>query len=101
MKKKIFEILNDMGISMKLQGREYMEKAILMVAENKDMRGNICSKLYPTIAKEFGVNAGSVERCIRYAIEYSMQNDGFKKYFYERPTNAEFIYTMARFVEEV
>ena len=82
MKKRIYEILNELGISCNLKGRKYLERAIELVLEYGEVP--LHKVLYPNIALTFNTTCSRIERAIRHAIERSFLNVDLvtlKKYF--------------------
>lgn len=71
-KKQVFEILNKVGISCDLKGRDYIETAIELVYENGNI--SVTNELYPKIAKTYNTTPSKVERAIRHAIETSFDS---------------------------
>ena len=66
MEKKIFNVLNKVGVPCNLKGRAYIETAIKIVAE----KGNISTtkELYPEIARKHNTIPTRVERAILHAV---------------------------------
>ena len=106
MEKKIFNCLNELGITFSFGGREYLKTAITMVLE----KGRIPSKeLYIDVAKKHKTTATRVERSIRNAIQACIDNadkETIKKYFGNtismynwKPSNLVFIYSVAEYIK--
>lgn len=99
------EILRSLGIPAHVKGYRYAGEAIIMVYKNPNIINYVTKGIYPHIAKEFETKPACVERAIRHAIETAwMYTDKTaicelffrcKKESYYRPTNAEFIATIA------
>lgn len=72
MEKKIFNILNKVGVPCNLKGRAYIETGIKIVSE----KGNISAtkELYPDIARKHNTTPSKVERAIRHAVEVCFYN---------------------------
>jgi two-component system response regulator (stage 0 sporulation protein A) len=98
---RIIEILNYLGVPIKLKGYQYLIDAIVIVADDISTINSITKKVYPVIASKNKISSARVERAIRNAIEitwtrgnlkniYSLfENDiGNKK---TRPSNSDFI----------
>jgi two-component system response regulator (stage 0 sporulation protein A) len=71
-KKQVFEILNKVGISCDLKGRDYIETAIELVYENNNI--SVVNELYPKIAEKYDTTPSRVERSIRHAVENVFDN---------------------------
>ena len=108
MKKKIFDVLNQVGVPCSLRGRLYIESAIDMVS-NCNMIIPFTKTIYPEIAKTFETTPGRVERAIRHAVEVCFQNPE-NRFLFEvfgntfsrgtgKLTNSEFIYGIKRYLE--
>lgn len=83
--------LNDKGIKHSLSGYDYLILAGGMCLAEKSAR-NRMGEIYAMVAAEFGVSPGSVERCMRNAI----QSAGGVHI-----TNSEFLARMADDLEDV
>jgi two-component system response regulator (stage 0 sporulation protein A) len=72
----IADVLKDFGISSNYTGHRYLRRAIeLGIRDPSYVKyGNVTTKLYPTLAKEYGLHWVAVERTIRHAI-----NSGFRR----------------------
>lgn len=82
MEKKIFEILNDIGMPCHINGRAYTEEAIKLALNNNNI--SVTKELYPQIAQMFNSTPARVERSIRYAIRIAFSNSNNQaktKYF--------------------
>lgn len=107
-KRRIFELLNQMGIPTSIRGREYIETGILLLMEDKTMLYKIMGRLYPDIARQHDTTADRVERGIRTAVELACERgsiDTFSSIFGHtissikgKPTNREFLTMMARWL---
>lgn len=65
--------LNSIGISPDLKGYAYLCYGVQRVVENADAyQGGITKILYPEIAAKYGTTSSRVERCIRHAIQRSL-----------------------------
>lgn len=98
-------LLIRLGVLPVLTGYDYLMLAILLSIANRDYLRHVTTKMYPTIAKKFGVEPSVVERNIRHAINVTATR-GKLKYLNDylgveafsdrdRPTNAEFISVIA------
>ena len=107
-KKIITKYLKELGVPANLNGYLYLRYAIELMIEDVSYINKITKRLYPDIAKQFNATAGSVERCIRVAIEaswYRGNKEAQNKVFgYSAamkkcvPTNSEFIATIADYI---
>ena len=99
------KLLINMGITPDKLGFEYLRKAIMLAVEDNTYLQKITNRLYPDIAKEYGVKSRDVERCIRFSIELAYNNGGLLEInnFYNaviykndyKPTNSELIAIIA------
>lgn len=63
------ELLQQLGMSITRRGYRYIWYGALVVEQNPSVLDNRTRYLYPAIAVYYQVSPGSVERCIRTAIE--------------------------------
>lgn len=107
MEKKIFDILNKVGVPCDLKGRLYIETALEIVNEKGII--STTKELYPDIAKRLGTTPSRVERAIRHAIEvcfYNTKPDTLFEFFGNtiniqtgKLTNSEFIYGLKKYID--
>ena len=110
MTKEVSAILKRAGIANHLRGYQYVGEAVELVAEDRERLFRITRVIYPAIAKKFSTSVHSVERGIRWAIEYAFNNlspdvieelfGNTVSYYKGRPTNSQFIAVLADFVIE-
>ena len=82
MKKKIFKVLNELGVDFNLKGRKYIEYGIELVTEDDEISAT--KELYPQIAKKYDTTPSRVERAIRHAVEkvfFCGNSDAIKNVF--------------------
>ncbi len=106
--KLVFKILRELGVPAHLKGYDYLRRAILMATEDISVACSVTKLLYPDIARATNTSAWNVERAIRNAIQTSWNRsnstvymDYFKPFIDKtkgRPTNSEFISTIAHVV---
>ncbi len=105
-KKQVFEILNRLGISCDLKGRDYIETAIELVYENSKI--SVTKELYPDIAKIHNTTPIRVERTIRHAVEsvFDRENDSLEEIFGNvvnynsgKVTNGSFIFGLVKYLK--
>lgn len=102
---RITLLLREFGIPANIKGYQYLRKAIQMAVESPESMSAVTKVLYPDIAKCHGTTASCVERAMRNAIEVAWNRGNvevLQKYFgytinphAGRPTNSEFIATLA------
>ena len=102
---EITAILHEVGVPAHIKGYLYLREAIAMVYNDIEILGGITKILYPDIAHRYGTTASRVERAIRHAIEIAWVrgnvdtiSDIFSytiSYSKSKPTNSEFIVTIA------
>lgn len=109
-KEKIIEIFSLFNITTRLFGYTYLRDAIFMATFTNKFRINFSKEVYPVIAEEYNTSVACVERAIRVAINKSWEKTSvyIKNQFFKsedlrnhiKPTNNEFIMTMANFIHE-
>ncbi len=102
--------LRDLGVPANVSGYYYLKEAIGLVLGEPELLRYITKGLYPSIAKEYETTTIRVERAIRHAIELTFDRSNpndLKAYFGNsysplkgKPTNSEFIATLAELVRE-
>lgn len=101
----ISTILHSLGVPSHIKGYEYIREGIGLMYNNPSMLGAITKEMYPEIAVKYNTTSSRVERAIRHAIEiswtrgdYDLMEEVFGHsvdYDRARPTNSEFIATIA------
>lgn len=96
MKKKVEEVLIELGIYPNLLGFDYICKAVEILSTS-NRRVKIVDGLYVDIAKEFDSTASRVERGIRHAIsKMNKDSESYRKYVgIKYPTNSVVLHTLA------
>lgn len=99
--------LLNLGISPALKGFDYIVDCITAIKEHGRVK---TMWLYTNVAKKHNTTAFRVKRCIRHAIEVAFDRGDLKLlekvfgYSYNadrgRPTNSEFLYTLAMHDDE-
>ena len=107
MKKKIYEILNELGVPFYVSGREILASAIELVYEKGRM--GTTTELYPTLGNLFNISPSKIEHRIRYAIERCFESAGtesVEKIFGNtlslktgKLANTEFIYGVVEYLK--
>lgn len=105
LERRITDVLKDLGVPTHLKGYDYLRSAIAMCVEDKDILDKVTARLYPEIAKQYGITASRVERAIRHAIEVAWDRGDLnvlKQYFGNtisrskgKSTNSEFLACVA------
>lgn len=106
---QISKIMLDIGVPAHLKGYRYLRSAVMLAIKDMRVVGSVTKLLYPEIAKQYGTTDRKVERAIRNAIEISWER-GSVSYFEElfgysgkdgreRPTNSEYIASIADLVQ--
>lgn len=100
-------ILNRLGINSSVFGFCYIEYAVGLVQQNRNLISHVTTQLYPMIADYYAVTPASVERAIRYAINCCWErgnrrllNDIAGRDLTERPYTREFIAMLADYDED-
>ncbi len=96
------------GIRCDMVGFKYLCKAVEFVIQDESLLHSLCKKLYPKIAAEYNLSkVGTVERCMRHAIEntyvfksFGELNAMYKCSLYtidDKPTVGELIHLVAQY----
>lgn len=103
---QIKELLNELGISARYKGYEYLSEAIFLYVVNPP--AYITKEIYPMVAKKYNCAITQVERTIRTAINYAWKNtdvDVWTKHFasapnktVKKPSNGFFISELAKYL---
>ena len=101
----ITKMMLELGMPVHLRGYHYLREAICMSMEDMELVGSVTKLLYPEIAKRYRTENEKVERAIRSVIEVGWERGneslyeeifGYsKEHGTARPTNSEFIATIA------
>lgn len=100
MKKRIKQILFDLGIPASLRGFDYLADGIEYAIETKRPKMGM---LYLYVANKHNTRDVKVERSIRHAItRIDRESEAFKKYVGNVHRNSEIIYNIAyKITEEI
>lgn len=96
MKRKIIELLLELGIPASVSGFDYLARAIELSVDNKL---TICKEVYEPIAKEFKTESTRVERAIRHAVT-KIDKSIYAKYGGRYFRNSDVICTLALHFKE-
>ena len=104
----VTDVLHEIGVPAHVKGYQYLREGILFTIRDADSTAGITKVLYPTVAKKFSSTPSCVERSMRHAIDIAWNRgdeDVQEKIFCGafsgstgRPTNGEFIATIAELV---
>lgn len=104
----VTDVLHEIGVPAHVKGYQYLREGILFTIRDADPTAGITKVLYPTVAKKFSSTPSCVERSMRHAIDIVWNRgdeDVQEKIFCGafsgstgRPTNGEFIATIAELV---
>lgn len=99
MKKKVEDILIELGIYPNLSGFDYICKAVYYIMADRTVR--ICN-VYKMVAKDFNATNTAVERSIRHALSKAdKESETYKKYMSVKDTtNSAVLYTLATKLKE-
>jgi two-component system response regulator (stage 0 sporulation protein A) len=102
---RITGTLKTIGVPANILGYLYARDAIALVMHDRAAINAITKIIYPAVAKSFGTTPSRVERNIRHAIETAWNRGDINiqqrffastvSYTKGKPTNAEFIATIA------
>ncbi|MEG1525073.1 MAG: sporulation initiation factor Spo0A C-terminal domain-containing protein [Clostridia bacterium] len=95
-------VLNRLGINSSVFGFMYIEFAVSLVLNDRNVASHVTTRIYPVIANHYNVTPASVERAIRYAINNCWErgnrrllNDIAGRELKEKPYTREFIAMLA------
>lgn len=98
---KVTDLIHRLGIPAHVNGHAYIREAIMLCLCDPSIVRRMTKELYPTLAKQFGVSASSIERSMRYALELAWTRgdiEEIEKYFgccvnptTGKPKNKEFL----------
>ena len=71
---RIPKVVKLLGISPEHKGYQFLVRAIELTMEDYEYAHSVTKTLYPTIAREFGVNHYNVDTNIRRAVECGWHN---------------------------
>jgi two-component system response regulator (stage 0 sporulation protein A) len=94
----VTKIIREIGIPANVKGYHYLREAIVLTVNDMEMIDSITKVLYPAVAEKFDTTPSQVERSIRSAINLAWEKGDewtLIKFFDSKPTNAEFIATIA------
>jgi two-component system response regulator (stage 0 sporulation protein A) len=103
-KTKTENILLELGVPAHVKGFSHLRDAITLCAADETIIHSVTTRLYPEVAERWGGTGSQTERAIRHGIELAFDSntkDAWIKYFSRsigKPTNAEFIATVAVYV---
>lgn len=99
MKKKVEEILIELGVTPNLLGFDYICRFVDYVSENKSAKTGV---IYSHIAKECDSTYWRVERSIRHTIsKMDKESETYKKYIGTgNTTNSAVLFTLAMRLKE-
>jgi len=98
LERHVTEILQEMGIPSSIRGFAYIREAVMYMYE-KGTKISLTKELYPAIAEKFDVSPTNAERCIRHAIDISIDTQQMKLLGY--PTMENYKITNGKFITAV
>ena len=108
LEKKVYDILNEIGIPSNVKGYQYLKRAIVLSYNDPTLLDNVTVELYPKIATGFHTSWRGAEKCIRYAIEVAFFkgnieriHEAFKNsYSFKKgkTTNSQFIVGIVNYI---
>ena len=84
LEQRINRILREIGIKANLRGFYYLQEAIIRNYNGFKISKALTTKLYPSLAEEYGATAYGVERSINHAIKSAFicnNTEALQKYF--------------------
>jgi len=101
----IRDIIYELGITPKYHGYYNLKDAIMLVIQSQKKTFQATKDIYPGLAKKYHTTIEGIERNIRTVIGiawHASSDEAKRKYFKNtslpRPTNSEFIATLAEYV---
>lgn len=73
-KQKVVDILNEIGITTKYLGYEYIKELVVDIVNDRRILQSFNKKLYPKIAIKYNTRINNIERNIRNAINIAKRN---------------------------
>ncbi|MBQ7851163.1 MAG: sporulation initiation factor Spo0A C-terminal domain-containing protein [Clostridia bacterium] len=102
---RVSRLLTAIGMPPNLLGFGYLRTALTEALRRPELLRGLNRRLYPEVARRYGVSAGSVERAIRHAISQTWARGGGERCrrimgrhvspVGDRPTNGEMIALLA------
>lgn len=101
MRKKIENVLFELGITPDLVGFNQICSAVEIISNSRERR-KMVYEVYPEVAKELNTTASRVERGIRHAFtKIDKESEAFNKYLgISSMTNSALLYTLAYRLKE-
>ena len=108
LKKDLERMMSLLGVPSHLKGYQYLKAAIDLCVQSMEELDGVTKRLYPDIARMYQASAETVEHAIRHAIGAAWQrgDEGVQKKLFgysrmegKRPTNLEFIYRLADYLQ--
>ena len=109
LKRKTEQVLSQLGVPLHLKGCQYLKTAVELCIQNMEELEGITKRLYPDVARIHHTAGETVEHAIRHAIGAAWQrgDEGVQKKLFgysrmegKRPTNLEFIYRLADYLQD-
>ena len=102
----VTDVLHEIGVPAHVKGYQYLREGILFTIRDADSTAGITKVLYPTVVKKFSATPSCVERSMRHAIDIAWNRGDEDVQIFcgafsgstGRPTNGEFIATIAELV---
>lgn len=109
--RETIKALNEVSVPPHLTGYLYLKRGIMTTVLSEKGFLPATKELYPSIAEEFGTSPGKIERAIRGAIQKAWtrkeQSEASQYFAYAgkyksiKPTNSEFIATIASCIRQI
>lgn len=104
----VYRHLKKLGVPANMEGYSALKFAILQCAEHNLMHGQMTTELYPAVAEYLGSTPSRVERVMRHAVGYVLENtprEVLHEYFGNiwnarsgKLTNSQFITGVAEYI---
>lgn len=82
-KEKTAHLLNDLGITPKFLGYDYIKELVVLIKADKRLMQSFNKKLYPILAVKLNTNVNNIERNIRNAILVASKRSKNRRLFDE------------------
>ena len=73
-RRKVTQLLHEMGVPSHFKGFSYLREAALMCAEDGYFGGGLTKEMYPALAERYGTTSSGVEAAIRNAVHFAWEN---------------------------
>ena len=107
LQRDVTSLMFNLGIPSHVKGYKCIKHAVVLSMENEELLESVTKLLYPELAKDLGINYGSVEHSIRNAIKSAWKKNNKNKYYKQlgfndeienKPTSKTLILSMVQYL---